>query len=89
MFLGSKLCENENDTRVWVGISLAESTFTEIDEVEAYPLLELVNELMGFAGMCFGISLLWFGSLFQTMDARIPRKNPSIQLQLALLEFVE
>lgn len=72
---------------VSVTLQFAEPTVTEVSEVEDYPLLKLINDLMGLAGLCFGISLLSFGSLLQAIDARLPRNNPFIQLELTLREF--
>lgn len=89
MRLGSEFCPSKNDSRVTVKLSFAESTFTEITQVEDYPLLQLINELAGFAGMCFGISLLSLSSVFEAIDAWIPRKKACIQLHLALLKYLE
>lgn len=89
MLLGSNFCSSKNDSRVEVKVSFVESTLTEITEVEEYPLLQLVNELAGFAGLCFGISLLSSISLFQLIDARIPHKNSCTQLQLTLLKYLK
>lgn len=76
-------------SQVLFNLQYAELTIAEIIEVKSYPFLEMINELAGFVGLCFGISVVSFASLYDVINQRVPRKNAIVQLQLSMLELAE
>lgn len=66
IYVGSAFCADVADSMVMVSIFYHDMKMTNITELEAFSLFELLIQLSAIAGVYFGFSMLAFATLLTT-----------------------
>ena len=79
-FEGTAFCPSKNNSRVAASVFYRDFGVTNVVEVEAYPLDEMLNELAGIGGLYFDFSIITIAVLLTTgiqmfQKARIERSK--------------